>query len=113
MLRKLLGPVTAALVRRRTVNVVSLPVLPVVGALHGSRVRRHGRSDDPDRAGRLHRDRAADGGRGPLGDYSDLTIDPADDCTFWYTQEYLATDTVLLGTSRTRIASFEFPGCRH
>src|SRR5437016_8736719 len=22
------------------------------------------------------------------GDYSDLSVDPADDCSFWYTQEY-------------------------
>ena len=49
---------------------------------------------------------------GRWGDYSDLTVDPADDCTFWYTQEYLATDTVLIGTWRTRIVSFKFPGCR-
>jgi hypothetical protein len=50
---------------------------------------------------------------GRWGDYSDLTVDPSDDCTFWYTQEYLATDTVLLGTWRTRIVSFKFPGCGH
>ncbi|HMA33428.1 MAG TPA: hypothetical protein VKY74_03025, partial [Chloroflexia bacterium] len=25
------------------------------------------------------------------GDYSDMTVDPSDDCTFWYTNEYLAT----------------------
>src|SRR5919206_519123 len=49
---------------------------------------------------------------GRWGDYSDLTVDPADDCTFWYTQEYLAEDVVLLGTWRTRIVSFKFPGCR-
>ncbi|HEY6835361.1 MAG TPA: hypothetical protein VI142_02725 [Gaiellaceae bacterium] len=49
---------------------------------------------------------------GRWGDYSDMTVDPSDDCTFWYTQEYLATDTVLLGTWRTRIVSFKFPGCR-
>jgi hypothetical protein len=49
---------------------------------------------------------------GRWGDYSDLTVDPSDDCTFWYTQEYLATDTVLIGTWRTRIVSFKFPGCR-
>ncbi|MGZ4256367.1 MAG: hypothetical protein ACXVRE_01200 [Gaiellaceae bacterium] len=49
---------------------------------------------------------------GRWGDYSDLTVDPTDDCTFWYTQEYLATDTVVLGTWRTRIVSFKFPGCK-
>jgi hypothetical protein len=43
------------------------------------------------------------------GDYSTLTLDPADDCTFWYTTEYLQ----LNGTWNwhTRIASFKFPGC--
>jgi hypothetical protein len=38
------------------------------------------------------------------GDYSALTVDPLDDCTFWYTTH------VALGT--TRIASFKFAGCR-
>jgi hypothetical protein len=49
---------------------------------------------------------------GRWGDYSDLTVDPSDDCTFWYTQEYLAVDAVVIGTWRTRIVSFKFPGCR-
>ena len=30
---------------------------------------------------------------GRWGDYSDLTVDPSDDCTFWYTQEYYVTST--------------------
>jgi hypothetical protein len=43
------------------------------------------------------------------GDYSAITVDPVDDCTFWYTQEYLVTN----GTWNwnTRIANFKFPGC--
>jgi hypothetical protein len=45
------------------------------------------------------------------GTYSDLSVDPSDDCTFWYTQEYLGTD-LIFGAWRTRIASFKFPGCR-
>jgi hypothetical protein len=49
---------------------------------------------------------------GRWGDYSDLTIDPTDDCTFYFTSEYLASDTVVLGTWRTRIGSFRFPGCK-
>jgi hypothetical protein len=49
---------------------------------------------------------------GRWGDYSDLTVDPTDDCTFWYTQEYLAEDVVLIGTWRTRVVSFKFPGCK-
>ncbi len=43
------------------------------------------------------------------GDYSMMGIDPVDDCTFWYTQEYMATS----GTApwSTRIGSFRFPSC--
>jgi hypothetical protein len=48
---------------------------------------------------------------GRWGDYSDLTVDPTDDCTFYYTSEYLASDTVVIGTWRTRVGSFRFPGC--
>ena len=48
---------------------------------------------------------------GRWGDYSDLTVDPTDDCTFWYAQEYLGTDLVF-GAWRTRIVSFRFPGCK-
>jgi hypothetical protein len=38
------------------------------------------------------------------GDYSALTIDPVDDTTFWYTNEYYSTTTSF--NWRTRIASF-------
>jgi hypothetical protein len=43
------------------------------------------------------------------GDYSSLSLDPADDCTFWYTQEYLKS-TGSFNWS-TRIASFKFASC--
>jgi hypothetical protein len=43
------------------------------------------------------------------GDYSGMTIDPVDDCTFWYTQEYYASTSSF--NWRTRIGSFRFPGC--
>jgi hypothetical protein len=43
------------------------------------------------------------------GDYSAMRIDPNDDCTFWYTQEYQAT-TQTVGWS-TRIGSFRFASC--
>ena len=49
---------------------------------------------------------------GPLsrwGDYSSMTVDPVDDCTFWYTQEYIKT-TGSFNWS-TRISNFKFPGC--
>lgn len=41
------------------------------------------------------------------GDYTHLSVDPADDCTFWYTAEYIGASNV----RRTRIASFNFPSC--
>jgi len=44
------------------------------------------------------------------GDYSDLTVDPVDDCTFWYTNEYYPAGTSSFNW-RTRIGSFKFPGC--
>jgi hypothetical protein len=43
------------------------------------------------------------------GDYSAVTIDPADDCTFWYTNEYLKASGTFNWS--TRIASFKFDSC--
>lgn len=43
------------------------------------------------------------------GDYSAMRIDPSDDCTFWYTQEYQATTAS--ANWNTRIVSFKFPSC--
>ena len=44
------------------------------------------------------------------GDYSTLSLDPVDDCTMWYTNEYLQ----LSGTYNwhTRIASFKLGTCQ-
>lgn len=49
------------------------------------------------------------GGLARWGDYSDLAVDPADDCTFWYTTEYLTADGNW--NWHTRIASFKFASC--
>jgi hypothetical protein len=43
------------------------------------------------------------------GDYSAMTIDPGDDCTFFYTTEYLKANGSFNWS--TRIASFKFPSC--
>ena len=43
------------------------------------------------------------------GDYSMLSVDPVDDCTFWFTSEYLQTTSS--AAWRTRIGSFVFPAC--
>ncbi|HSC50006.1 MAG TPA: PASTA domain-containing protein [Gaiellaceae bacterium] len=45
------------------------------------------------------------------GDYSALTLDPVDDCTFWFTSEYYPSGSSPYNW-RTRIASFRFPSCR-
>jgi hypothetical protein len=44
------------------------------------------------------------------GDYSDMTVDPSDDCTFWYTQEYYPPGVSAFNW-RTRIGSFRMPTC--
>jgi hypothetical protein len=43
------------------------------------------------------------------GDYSSMAIDPSDDCTFWYAQEYYKTTGAF--NWATRLASFKFQGC--
>ncbi|KAB2962195.1 MAG: hypothetical protein F9K16_09760, partial [Thermoanaerobaculia bacterium] len=42
------------------------------------------------------------------GDYSSMNVDPIDDCTFWYTQEWYAANG---GNWQTRIGSFKFNEC--
>ena len=43
------------------------------------------------------------------GDYSTLSVDPTDDCTFWYTNQYYASTSS--GSWKTRIGAFEVWGC--
>ncbi len=43
------------------------------------------------------------------GDYASMELDPADDCTFWYTTEYLASTSN--ANWRTRVGVFTIPGC--
>lgn len=46
------------------------------------------------------------------GDYSSMSVDPADGCTFWYTNEYYVSQTGgSTGAWDTRIGSFSFPTC--
>ncbi len=49
------------------------------------------------------------GGLSRWGDYSNMSVDPTNDCTFWYTTEYLQTSGSFNWS--TRIASFTFPDC--
>jgi hypothetical protein len=43
------------------------------------------------------------------GDYSQMSVDPTDDCTFWYTGEFYSVTSA--NSWQTRIGSFRFPSC--
>jgi len=48
------------------------------------------------------------------GDYTSMNVDPKDDCTFWYVNEYYQVDGIIgVNTApwQTRIGSFRMPGC--
>jgi hypothetical protein len=47
------------------------------------------------------------------GDYTSMNIDPVDDCTFWYVNEYYTAAGQASSPAgwQTRIAAFKFPGC--
>jgi hypothetical protein len=43
------------------------------------------------------------------GDYSAMNVDPADNCTFWFTSEYIPANGSF--NWKTRVGSFKFPSC--
>jgi hypothetical protein len=49
------------------------------------------------------------GGGSRWGDYTDMTVDPVDDCTFWHVNEWIPT-TSSAGW-QLRIGAFKFAGC--
>jgi hypothetical protein len=49
------------------------------------------------------------GGLSRWGDYSAMTVDPVDDCTFWFTSEYIPANGSF--NWKTRVASFKFANC--
>ncbi len=52
---------------------------------------------------------------GRWGDYSSMSVDPADDCTFWYSTEYRLAAFNGGGNNpffwNTRVGTFQFPAC--
>jgi len=48
------------------------------------------------------------------GDYTDITVDPTDDCTFWYVNEYYTLAGQMSSTAgwQTRVGTFKLPGCQ-
>ncbi len=45
------------------------------------------------------------------GDYSSMSVDPADDCTFWFTTEYYKAENDNTLAWSTNISSFKIPTC--
>ncbi|HTU42176.1 MAG TPA: hypothetical protein VMF10_10725 [Candidatus Aquilonibacter sp.] len=52
----------------------------------------------------------SNGPPGEWGTYSSMTVDPVDDCTFWYVNEYYPTDST--NNWSTSISNFQIPGCQ-
>ena len=44
------------------------------------------------------------------GDYSSMTVDPKDDCTFWFTQEYYISSGSF--NWATHVGAFKFDNCK-
>lgn len=49
-------------------------------------------------------------GGGRWGDYSSMNVDPLNDCTFWYTNQWYQINSA--SAWRTRVTAFTFPSCR-
>ncbi len=46
------------------------------------------------------------------GDYTSMTVDPVDDCTFWYVNQYLSANQTGHSISwKTRVSKFKLAGC--
>lgn len=43
------------------------------------------------------------------GDYTSMSVDPVDDCTFWYTSQYYKSGQI---NWSTQVSSFKFPACK-
>lgn len=56
----------------------------------------------------LHAGSAAQTSSNRWGDYSAMTVDPTDDCTFWFTSEYIQNSA---DGWRTRVGAFKIPTC--
>jgi hypothetical protein len=50
---------------------------------------------------------------GRYGDYTSMTVDPVDDCTFWYVNQYFAADQIgTLVNWDTKVAHFKLSTCQ-
>ena len=49
---------------------------------------------------------------GQWGDHSIMAVDPSDDCTFWYSNEYYDAGNSNSNVWSTRIMEFKFTSCQ-
>lgn len=86
------------------------PSIRVSGRLAGDAAGTLGQGETTVIAGGGSQTDNSGAGRNRWGDYASMSIDPTDDCTFWFTTEYMAANGGF-STWSTRVASFKFPGC--
>jgi hypothetical protein len=85
------------------------PSIRIAGRLTGDTLGTMGQGESSMMVGTGSQTGSDSYGRGRWGDYSTISADPSDDCTFWYTTEYMQTTS---GAGwQTRIGHFKFPGC--
>src|SRR3954447_16243016 len=86
------------------------PAIYMTGRLSGDTAGTMGAETTVQAGGGVQFSTGATGSAGNRwGDYSSMTIDPVDQCTFWYTNEYLKANGSFNWS--TRIASYKFPSC--
>ncbi len=95
---------------------VAFPSIAWTGRLNSDAVNTMGQAEAViDLGGGVEGDAYPAGGgqkdehRGRWGDYSNMTVDPSDDCTLWYTQELYRQNAI--GGWDTYIGSVKFPNC--
>ena len=86
------------------------PSIRVAGRLVGDAAGTLGQGESSVVAGGGSQTDNSGAGRNRWGDYASMSIDPTDDCTFWFTTEYMVANGGF-STWSTRVASFKYPGC--
>jgi hypothetical protein len=85
-------------------SATSFPSIRLAGRLAGDPLGQLSQGETTMQAGA-----GAQTGANRWGDYSSLSVDPVDGCTFWYTTEYLPQTSS--NQWHTRVGSVKFPGC--
>ena len=90
-----------------TSGVTSVPGIAVTGLLNGA-------DSGMELEQRIYNgsNQSYQGGYSRWGDYSSVSVDPTDDCNFWYTNEYVTPPVLSFNYLwQTVIGEFSFPDC--